>query len=525
MLIDFAILSKIKKGVFLQIFNLRSLVLMVSFLSLVEGGGVEDWYGLGEKAIADKLKQKTFTTKRGAAKNIILFIGDGMGLSTVTATRIYAGQLRGESGEENILSFGKFPVVGLSKTYNTDSQTPDSAGTMTAIITGVKTKKGMLSVSSAANVGECNSSKGNELRTALELAEMKGLATGIVTTTRLTHATPAATYAHAASRKWEHNSSIGDGCKDIASQFIDFSYGDGIEVAMGGGRREFMSNTAPKVEGKSGKRTDGRDLREEWKAKHPKGVYVETKAEFDAIDVTKTKKLLALFNPSHMHYEADRKNDKAGEPSLSEMTKKAIEVLKKSKKGFFLMVEGGRIDHAHHAGSAFNALTETAELAKAVAVADTLTNDNDTLIVVTADHSHVFTMAGYPVRGNPILGKVKESDGKGGDKGYTLGADGKPFTTLGYANGRGVMDLKDETNADESYNHEIHKSGRVDLTHVDTEATGFHQEATVPYGYETHGGEDVGIYAKGPGSILFTGTNEQNVIFHVIERMADLQKR
>jgi len=536
--IYFAILSKMKKGAFMQVKNVRTFMLSTGVLMLIGCSSSVDkvdlnqsvlkaqgWYELGKKAVEDKLSQKTFTTKRGAAKNIILFIGDGMGISTVTASRIYAGQLRGESGEENALSFGKFPVVGLSKTYNTDSQTPDSAGTMTAIITGVKTKKGMLSISSEANVGDCKSSKGHELQTALELAEMKGLSTGVVTTTRLTHATPAATYAHVASREWEHNSSIENGCKDIASQFIDFSYGDGIEVAMGGGRREFMPNTAPKVEGKSGKRIDGRDLREEWKHKHPDGVYVETKAEFDALDVNKTKKLLALFNPSHMHYEADRKNDKAGEPSLSEMTKKAIELLKKNEKGFFLMVEAGRIDHAHHAGNAFNALNETAELSKAVAVADALTNDDDTLIVVTADHSHVFTMAGYPVRGNPILGKVKESDGKGGDKGYTLGADGKPFTTLGYANGRGFMDLKNETNAGESYNHKIHKSGRVDLTNIDTEATGFHQEVTVPYEYETHSGEDVAIYAKGPGAILFTGTNEQNVIFHVMERMGDLKNR
>ncbi len=480
------------------------------------------WYDLGEKAIADKLNQKSFSTKRGAAKNIILFIGDGMGVSTVTASRIFAGQLRGESGEENSLSFGKFPVVGLSKTYNTDSQTPDSAGTMTAIITGVKTKKGMLSISSKANTGDCQSSKGNELRTALEWAEIKGLATGVVSTTRLTHATPAATYAHVASREWEHNSSIGNGCKDIASQLIDFSYGDGIEVAMGGGRREFIPNNITDIEGKLGKRTDGRDLREEWKSKYANGTYVETKAEFDAIDVKKNQKLLALFNSSHMHYEADRKNDKAGEPSLSEMTQKAIELLKNNSKGFFLMVESGRIDHAHHAGNAFNALNETVELSKAVEIADALTDDEDTLIIVTADHSHVFTMAGYPVRGNPILGKVKESDGRGGDKGYSLAADGKPYSTLGYANGRGFMNLKDETNANVSYEHEVHKSGRVDLTNIDTKKSGFHQEATVPYEYETHSGEDVAIYAKGPGALLLSGTNEQNVIFHVMERMGNL---
>jgi alkaline phosphatase len=204
------------------------------------------------------------------------------------------------------------------------------------------------------------------------------------------------------------------------------------------------------------------------------------------------------------------------------MTKKSIEILKQNSKGFFLVVESGRIDLAHHAGNAFNALKETIELSRAVAKADELTDDKDTLIIVTADHSHVFTMGGYSVRGNPILGKVRESDGKGGNSGLDLASDGLPYTTLSYANGRGFMNLKDEKNADISYERDIHKAGRVDLTNIDTNQAGFHQEATVPYKYETHGGEDVPIYAKGVGAILLSGTNEQNFIFHVMEHMANL---
>jgi alkaline phosphatase len=482
------------------------------------------WYEAGV-AYVEKKDLESFITSRGAAKNVILFVGDGMGVSTVTAARILDGQQKGGNGEENMLSFDKFPIAGLSKTYNSDSQTPDSAGTMSAMVTGVKTRIGVLSVSDAVDRGDCNASKLHPMTTIVELAEDLNMSTGVVSTARLTHATPAATYAHSADRNWEH--SAGGDCKDIATQFVEFSHGDGIDVALGGGRREFMPNTAAPVEGKSGKRTDGRDLRQEWKTKYPTGHYVENLSEFNAVDTSKGEKLFGLFNYSHMQYEADRMNDVDGEPSLSMMTEKAIKILKHNPKGFFLMVESGRIDHAHHAGNAYGALTDTIEMAKAVDVADKLTDDKDTLIIVTADHSHVFTIAGYPVRGNPILGKVRSSDGKGGNKGLALAADDKPYTTLGYNNGRGFMNLGSETDSDKGYSEPIYAlnnndNGRAeDLTGVDTNAPGFHQEATVPRSSETHAGEDVGIYAKGPGANLLSGTNEQNMIFHVMEHMGN----
>lgn len=475
------------------------------------------WYQDAQNILNAKIKAIQNNNK---AKNIILFIGDGMGVSTVTAARILDGQNKGFTGEENSLSFDKFPFTGLVKTYNTDSQTADSAGTMTAMVTGVKTKKGVLSISEFSNRSDCQGSKGHEVKTILEIAEELNKSTGIISTARLTHATPAATFAHSADRDWEHKAE--GSCKDIAKQFVDFSYGDGIDVAMGGGRREFMPKGSKKVEGKSGKREDGLDLREVWKNKYPRGKYIENLSEFDSINPLKTDKLLALFNYSHMQYESDRKNDIDKEPSLTQMTSKAIKILRKNKKGYVLIVEAGRIDHAHHAGNAYGALTDTIELSKAVQAADDLTSDSDTLILVTADHSHVFTIAGYPVRGNPILGKVKETDGKGGNKGFSLAADNLPYTTLGYANGRGFMDLKHEHDSDASYDKEIHK-GRADLRHIDTNTPGFHQEAAVPRKSETHAGEDVAIYAKGPGSHLVSGTIEQNMIFNIMKYVGNMK--
>jgi alkaline phosphatase len=253
---------------------------------------------------------------------------------------------------------------------------------------------------------------------------------------------------------------------------------------------------------------------------HPNDV--PDQAGFDAIPSSATK-VLGLFSESHMRYEADRANDVSGEPSLSEMTAKAIDVLDNNDYGYFLMVESGRIDHGHHAGSAYNALTDAVEFANAVQAAVDSTDADDTLIIVTADHSHVFTIAGYPTRGNPILGKVIINDSNGAPlTEVALAADDMPYTTLTYTNGPGFHDLGDDvTDADAIYN-ETPVSGRADLTNVDTTSSGFHQEALVPMSSETHAGEDVGVFARGPGAQLVTGTHEQNYLFHVMNHAGNL---
>ncbi|WP_442859705.1 alkaline phosphatase [Alteromonas sp. KC14] len=473
---------------------------------------------------------------RGTAKNVILFVGDGMGVSTVTAARILDGQMKGLAGEENQLSFDRFPFSGLSKTYNVDAQTPDSAGTMTAMMSGIKTDVGVIGVDEDIERGDCSTVAGNELVTALELAEIAGKSTGIISTARITHATPAATYAKSADRNWEDVSDMPEaavtaGCTDIADQLVNFEANleanfegldvDGIEVVMGGGRRHFLPkdaafNSPDAASTVEGDRTDGRDLTAEWQAMYTNGVYVYDQSGFDGIDTETTERVFALFNESHMQYAADRENDIAGEPSIAEMTSAAINILDNNDEGFFLMVESGRIDHAHHAGNAYGALHDTIAFAEAIAAADALTNDEDTLIIVTADHGHVFTIAGYPKRGNPILGKVVNV---GADEAATA-ADGTPYTTLGYTNGLGFRNLGDVTNSDASY-LDGPDTGRKDITDVDTTTPGYHQEALIPLGSETHSGEDVGIYAKGPGAFLVNGTNEQSVIFHVMDFAGD----
>ncbi|GAB1267239.1 alkaline phosphatase [Aurantivibrio infirmus] len=492
------------------------------------------WFLDGETSVDSK------TVFPSRAKNVILFVGDGMGVSTVTAARILEGQQKGMEGEENNLSIDLFPFTGLAKTYNVDAQTPDSAGTMTAMMTGVKTDVGVIGVDEDIVRGDCSTVFGNELVTALELAELAGKSTGVVSTARITHATPAATYAKSADRNWEDVSdmpaaAVEAGCEDIASQLVNFEENlqmrfpgakqiDGIEVVFGGGRRHFLPkdsayNSPDAVSSVEGDRTDGRDLTAEWQEKYPKGKYVFDQAGFNEINPYRAEKVFGLFNESHMQYEEDRENDIAGEPSLTEMTDKAIDILRRNRKGYFLTVESGRIDHGHHAGSAYSALTDTIEFANAIQSVVDSVDMRETLIIVTADHGHVFTIAGYPKRGNPILGKVV---GVGADS-PALAGDGMPYTTLGYANGLGFRDLGNETDADASYGLPA-DAGRVDLSGVDTESSGYHQEALVPLGSETHSGEDVAIYGKGPGSYLVSGTNEQSIIFHIMNKVGLLEK-
>ena len=462
----------------------------------------------------------------GKAKNVILFVGDGMSLTTVAAARILEGQRDGAAGEENRLGWENFPATALSKTYNTDSQTPDSAGTMSAMATGVKTRAGVISIGQQAARGDCAGALAAPMLTLWELAASRGLATGVVTTTRLTHATPAATFSHSPDRNWENDADLPDaansaGCQDIARQLIESSYGHGPDVLMGGGRGNFMPATQrdPEYDHKVGLRLDGRDLIAAWQQRHPGGAYVWNAAQLHNAPVDKP--LLALFEPDHMQFEHDRSSDRGGEPTLAEMTRAALARLQRNQHGYVLLVEGGRIDHAHHMGNAYRALTDTIALSDAVKVANELTAADDTLILVTADHSHTLSFAGYPLRGNAILGKVRGSSGEEGDASqYARDALGLPYTTLSYANGPGYVGASaQQPEGPKRFPHQATGyqaaiQGRPDLTRIDTGNPDYLQESIAPFANESHGGDDVGIWARGPGSNAVRGSVEQNAIYH-----------
>ncbi len=426
------------------------------------------------------------------AKNVILFIGDGMGISTITAARIYAGQKLGQTGEEYVLPFERFGNVALVKTYNTNAQVPDSAGTATAMHSGAKTSIGVLGIGPDAMRGDCASALAHPLPLLGEQAKERGLALGIVSTARITHATPASVYARTPDRNWETDSAIpaaqrGLGCDDIASQLVAADW----DVALGGGTASFFGSAM------GGRRSvSAADLPGEW-ASRTGGTYVTDANMLEAAPMNAP--VLGLFSPSHMTYVADRmKGEGLSEPTLTDMTAQAIARLKNDPGGYYLMVESGRIDHAHHAGQAGYALEETVEFARAIQHAIDNTDPAETLILVTADHSHVFTIAGYPRRGNDILGLVVPPAGDISNTEEPVPAnDGKPYTTLGYANGPGAI------------------AGMDPRPHPETGVDAL-QQATVPLGSETHAGEDVALYAQGPGARKARGVIEQNVIYNII---------
>lgn len=441
----------------------------------------------------------------GEAKNVIFFLGDGMGPVTVTASRIYK---YGESGKLAMDTMGRTARV---KTYSLDAQTTDSAPSMGAYMTGVKSRNEVVSmdgdtfaqgafrpttdattgVSSAVN--NCpTTGNGKSVPTLLEQAIAKNKATGVVSTARLTHATPAITYSHICNRNAEY---------DIARQAVPGGAGanpalgsGGVDVLMGGDSRYWVPfNTSIPNKG----RPDGRNLVAELQAKGY--TYVNDLTTLNAAPTVSGTKIIGLFDQAiaegQMSYELDR--NPALEPSLAQMTAKSIDILSKNSNGYFLMVEGGRIDHALHGTNAARALADTIAFDDAIRVALEKVDLKNTLIVVTADHDHVMAFNGYSHLGNNVLGKTTNYR----TKQLEMAADGKPYTTLVFGNGPNRSAV------------------RADLTNVDTIYNkNYQQETGIRLSSETHGGGDVMLFAKGAGSAGFKGTIDNTKVYTLLKK-------
>jgi alkaline phosphatase len=443
----------------------------------------------------------------GQAKNVIFFLGDGMGINTLTAARIYA------VGEDGELTIDTLPESAFVKTFSNDAQVTDSAASMSAYMTGVKQNNGVISMSADTRaiaptvdgkrmVSRCNN--GHAVPTLAELAKARGMAAGVVTTTSVTDATPAATYAHACHRKLE---------QDIAAALVPGGAGynaalgkGGLDLVFGGGAQQF----APVEAG--GKRADGRKLLDELQGQGWR--IASNTAQLQAL-APNAQPVIGLFAQNHFAYEAAR--DPARQPTLAEMTSKAIDILANNPNGFFLMVEGGLIDHALHATLAKRALQETVSYNAAIKTALDKMNKLDpglknTLIVATADHDHTLLINGYSPRtgkttaSNPgVLGLVRSlPDGK-----VRLDKDGAPFTILGFGTGE----------------HRVQGSRKdVQLTDAIASSDDYHQEAVVrtKAGSETHGGADVYLGAAGANAELFRGTIDNTRVFDLIKNAAGL---
>jgi alkaline phosphatase len=303
---------------------------------------------------------------------------------------------------------------------------------------------------------------------------------------------------------------------------------------MGGGRRFFVPSGTSDEEGVSGARGDGRNLRAEFQSAGYN--YVWNKAGFDALGPWSLP-VLGLFESGHMEYEADRLTDQGGEPSIKDMTMKAIQLLqaatRRGSDGFFLHVEAGRIDHAHHEGNAYRALIDTQALDEAIGAAAGMVDLRDTLIIVSADHSHVFNIAGYPMRplqqlpyplkswspgfaqaqnhGNGILDVVYDLNQTTGHVSESTDRNGVPYTVLGYHNGPGYRAAGRVDPRLDPF------PGRSGIVPSGPWHPAYFQESAVPLSSETHSGEDVAIYAIGAGADKVRGTVKNTHIFHVMK--------
>ncbi|NXG81059.1 PPBI phosphatase, partial [Baryphthengus martii] len=427
------------------------------------------------------------------AKNLILFLGDGFGIPSITAARILKGQEQGKLGPETPLALDAFPYVALSKTYNVDRQVPDSAGTATAYLCGVKGNYQTVGVSAAARHSQCNTTEANKVISVLERARNAGKAVGIVTTTRVQHASPSGTYAHVVNRNWYADASMPEdarkqGCKDIAWQLV---HNVDINVILGGGRK-YMTPVGtpdpeyPTYQTENGIREDGNNLINMWLESRKGSRYVWNRTEMLAAAADpNVNYLMGLFEPVDMKF--DRVRNTTLDPSLTEMMETAITILSRNSNGFYLFVED-KIDHGHHNGEAQKALTEAVEFDRAIEKAGTLTDEAETLTVVTADHSHVFSFGGYTLRGSSIFGLAPSK-----------ATDEKNYTSILYGNGPGYPGTP-----------------RPDVNNDAAKHFDYHQQAAVPLDSETHGGEDVAILAKGPMAHLFHGVQEQTYVAHVM---------
>ena len=269
------------------------------------------------------------------ATSIILFIGDGMGFEQVKAAGMYA------SGERGTLSFESFPHNGSISTNDAEGRTTDSAAAATAMATGVKVRNGVIAMETPGS--------GRPLKTILEQYMAMGKRTGLVTTTFIAHATPAAFAAHTPRR---------DDYDRIVSDYLRTSRPN---ILFGGGK--YISGDAARRAGYT---------------------VVVDRAGLMALDKRKETRVAGLFGEEHMPFASDGPGPL---PRLSEMTRVALRILGDPPGGFFLMVEGGRIDHACHANDISRAVSETIEFSDAVAEAIAWSKGRtDTLIVVTADH-------------------------------------------------------------------------------------------------------------------------------------------
>lgn len=454
---------------------------------------VRDWSASGRKQLESRLAARP---RVGRAKNLIVFLADGAGPTLLAAARIHAAQSKKPGSEDGRLAYEDLPQVALARTSSTDNYVTDSAASATAILSGIKTLNGAVGVPAGFQPRHCGDPLARP-RNLNEIATATGRATGIITTTYVIDASPAAFFGHVPSRGWVSDDSVPEearaaGCRGLTEQMV----GSGLRVVMGGGRRFFAGKGAKDPEtGDNGSRKDDRDLFQEWAQKG--GTVVHDRKGLAGVKPGKTTRLLGLFARGEMFDEADQ----TANPSLTEMTMAALDVLEKNSGGYVLFVEEEGTDSFQHDGLIGAALDSY--LAFDAAVASTLkrVDLDNTLVIVTSDHGQALSMAGPAPTGEPILGLAKRP--VGGKMEPIPALDGMPFPILGlYTGPKGSGD-------------------RSQLSDEKAVSRKFIFPRAVPLPKAQHSGDDVGIFATGPGSELISGVMDQHALFHIMQYALD----
>lgn len=421
------------------------------------------------------------------AKNIILLIGDGMGPSQFGATLLYSNRVLGRDLKmAEVMNAGRTAYL-LNDTA--DAIVTESAAAAGQIATGQKMTARALSMAADGKT---------PVKTILELAKEKGLATGLVTTSGITDATPAAFSSHVAFRGDEHL---------VAEQEISL----GVDVLMGGRKQFFVPGTS------GGARKDSRNLLDEARAKGY--AVVGTVQEMKAAT---SGKILGLFNMGNMAYEIDR--SKTGEPSLAEMTVKTLEVLARNPKGFFAMIEGGRIDHAAHRNDTAGTIQDTLAFDAAVGVAFEFARKNqDTLVIVTADHE---------TAGMSVIGHSKTSKEYVGIDLDMVQRARASFEVIGEALGKNLVPekikevvkeyLAIEITDDEAKmvaNDTIRKLDGANYTYATFHSLAFvlRPYLRVGWGSQTHTATPLFAFGIGPGSEKINGLLHNTQLFYIMK--------
>jgi alkaline phosphatase len=431
--------------------------------------------------IAQPANHSTRTAEQ-APKNIILLIPDGFGPASATFARDY---IRSTMGRFE-LAFDSLHV-GSTRTASSDSRITDSAAAGTAVATGHKTYNGAISVDST----------GRPVAHLVEAAEERGMATGLVVTSRITHATPAVFSAHVRDRGEEDR---------IAVQQLDA----GIEVLMGGGLRHFL----PEASG--GQRTDGRNLVDE---AAQQGYHIVQSASA-LEEAPKDGTLLGLFADSHMAYEIDRAQTQ--QPSLATMTEHALDRLSGREDGFFLMVEGSRIDHAGHSNDAAAHLHDILAFEEAVTAAlEYARSDGETLVLVLSDHETGGLSVGRNRGGEGIyqwhpepLAKVSASQGAMVRQIMAGDDPERVLSTLA-----GIDSLR--TEEAERLRARVGDERALHATLSDI----IGRRSLVGWTSLAHTAVDVSTYAYGPGWEAFIGSHENTYIARALAQLLGVDLR